>query len=483
MILLYYPVFSTYFSHDDFFHFKVSITDGSLKSFIGLFGFYPFDSRGIAFYRPIFREVLYGSFYSLFDLSSLPFRIFQFIIHFINIYLVFKLVQNVYRNKFVSFFSAFFFGICAANVASFYYLAGGIQIQGATMFVLLTLLLFKNHKILSFTAFLMAISSHEQAALTPILLSGFILIRMTNIKYKFSDSIKKILKLWPYFLVTILYLFINLKIIGYSSGETQYHLNFSLKTVLNSLAWYSGWALGLPETLIDFVNPGLKLNPSLLRYWGSYYRIIFPTFFTSVVLIISGAALLLIRSRKIFTNKYFWFFVLWFPAVLLPVLFLPQHKSTYYLYPALPAFWTIIGILFYETYKYIQDKHITSAKALLIMFIISLIALSSTSIVLGRTTYWAATRGKLAEKIIRAVKSKYPDLPNGSAIYFTNDPTYPYVAEDWKGSSKQASFALNGEDALQLVYKDPSLRIFYEDVGGIPKDFPKEKIKPIVAVY
>ena len=40
VIALYYPVFTTYFSHDDFFHFKVSMVDGGLENFFKLFGFY-----------------------------------------------------------------------------------------------------------------------------------------------------------------------------------------------------------------------------------------------------------------------------------------------------------------------------------------------------------------------------------------------------------------------------------------------------------
>jgi len=337
------------------------------------------------------------------------------------------------------------------------------------MFILLTLLLFDNYKILSFITFVAAIASHEQAALTPILLSGLILS-----KYKFRDAFKKILRLWPFFLVVATYVFLNIKIIGYSSSETQYHFIFNPKTTINTLAWYSNWALGAPETLIDFVNPGLKLNPSLMRYWGNYYKIIFPAILVSLVTISFCLLRLIATSREIFKDGRFWFFVIWFPLMLLPVLFLPQHKSTYYLYPSLPAFWTVIGIIL---------CHPKIRKFSFIILFISLLALSSTSAVLGRTTYWAATRGKLAEKIIDEVKNKYPSLPRGSGTYFANDPTYPFVSNDWKGSSQQAYLALDGEVALQLIYKDNSLRVFYEDTGGVPNNFPKNKVNFLVAPY
>lgn len=486
VIVLYYPVLFTYFSHDDFFHFKVSLTDGSLESFTKLFGFYPFEIRKIAFYRPIFRELLYNGFYFLFGLNQIPFRILQFAIHFINIYLVFNLIQQIYKNKVISFFSAFFFGICATNVSSFYYLAGGIQAQGATMFILLTLIFFINYlntknsiyKIFSFLTFLFGLASHEQASLIPILLTGIILI-----KFNFRDALKKMVNIWPYFLIVTIYVFLNIKIIGYSSTETQYKMVFNPKTTANTLMWYTNWALGAPEMLIDFVKPGFKLNPSLMHYWGNYFRIIFPTLIISVLITSFNFLNLFVNFKKIFEDKRFWFFLLWFPIGILPVLFLPQHKSTHYLYPSLPAFWAVMGVISYNSFQSIKKHHPHIAWPLFLVLFISLLTLSVTSAVLGRTNYWAATRGKLAEKIIKNVKSKYPTLPKGSGIYFTNDPTYPYVAEDWKGSSRQASFALNGEDGLQLVYKDQALRVFYEDTGGVPKDFPKDSIKPIVAIY
>src|SRR3972149_10821725 len=107
VVLLYFPSLTTYFSHDDFFHFKISMTDGSLGQFVNFFGFHPFNERLIAFYRPIFREVLYNTFYNLFGLNQLPFRLLSFAIHFINIYLVFNLMQLLFKKKFISYFASF----------------------------------------------------------------------------------------------------------------------------------------------------------------------------------------------------------------------------------------------------------------------------------------------------------------------------------------------------------------------------------------
>ena len=483
VIVLYCPALSTFFSHDDFFHFKVSLTDGSFGQFIKFFGFYPFEQRQIAFYRPLFREVLYNSFYYLFGLNQIPFRLLSFSIHFINIYLVFSFMQKLLNKKVISYFTSFFFGVTAANVAPFYYLAGGIQTQGATMLILLTLISFikylksKRSKYFSFTliTFILALASHEQSAIIPILLSGLVFLKLK------TNRLKKIIKLWPLFLTLAIYVYLNISVIGYSSTETQYQMIFNFKTTIQTLAWYGVCALGLPETFVDYLLPGFGLNPNLMRYWGNYYRIIFPMFFLAILVISILTLNLFLKSKKVFVNKNFLFFLIWFPLGILPVLFLPQHKSSHYLYPSLPAFWGTLGYIIFTGYQKLTNSHPNFSRFFLVSLLTSLALLSITSAILGRTTYWAATRGKIAGRLVQLVKSKYPSLPQGSAIYFTNDPNYPFISEDWGGTSKQAYFALNGEDALQLLYNDSSLRVYYEDLGGVPVNFPEEKIYTLIA--
>lgn len=484
VLILYHPVLTTYFSQDDFFHFKVSQTDGSLHEFINLLKFHPYEERGLAFYRPIFREVPYNIFYSIFGLNPLPFRILQFLLHFFNIFLVYILMQKIFRIQVLSFFVSFFFAVSAPNVAVFYYLAGGIEALGATMFALLSLIFFINYLqtaklrflLLVLATFLLALTSHELAAVLPILLAGSVFIFMPVKK-----ALGEVFKIIPFFMIVGLYLYLDVTKVGFSSSEQQYSLVFNLKTTLNSLAWYGGWALGLPEMLIDFVLPGFKLNPALMRWWGNYFIVILPTFFMAIIFVILAFLYLILRKAKIFKDKRFYFTAFWFPVCISPVIFLPLHKSSYYLLLALPGFWAALGFLTFQTYKDIKVKFPNLALLGVSVFIGSLILLSTTSALLGKETFWAAQRGRLAEKLISDIRAQYPNLPKGAAIYFTNDPTYPYVAEAWGSSSKQVSFVLNGKDALRLFYKDPTLEVFYEDLGGIPVNFASDKIYPIVA--
>ncbi len=479
VLLLYYPVLTTYYTQDHFLHFKVGLTDGSLKQFLNLFEFHTFEERGLAYYRPIFRDVLFHILYNSFGLNHIPYRILYFVIHFINISLVYIFIQKLFQKKQISFFVSFFFGISSANIGILYW---GIEILGATMFIISTLILFikflETHKnkflIFSLLTFLLALGSHEFGAIIPILLVGLILI------YLPSKSIPiNIFRLLPFFLIVIPYVFLDFTQTGYSSKDLQYSPVLNLKSTLNTLSWYTGWALGLPEMLVDFVLPGLKLNPNLIRYWGNYFLIIFPTFVISLAFLWILIIYLIVTVRNVLYTKKFLFLIFLFPLNLLPVLFFPFHKFTYYLSASLPAFWGTIGYILFNAYWHLKKKSPRLALMVIATFISSILLLNTTSILLGHSTYWAAQRGKIAEKIIKQVTSRYPTLPKGSVIYITNDPTYSYVAKDWGGSSKQASIILSGSDALQLIYKDPTLRVYYEDLEKLTTQ--DKNVYPLVA--
>lgn len=435
--------------------FKISLTNGSVGEFIKLLGIHPFTERGIAFYRPLFREVLHNVYFNLFGLNHIPFRILLMGVHFINISLVYFLIQKVFKKKSLTFFVSLFFGISSANVATLYYIPGGIESSGAMALAMLSFIFYlkflengkQKIRLLSFFLFALALASHEIIIAAPLIMAAY--------------KPKNLLKLWPFFALAAALLYIDIFKIGLSPAEEQYRAIFDPKKILHSFAWYAAWAFGLPEMLIDFVLPGLKINPNLMKYWGNYYTVVFFS---------AALSFLILCARLFFFKKESLFAAVWFIAAISPVILFPAHKSGHYLIFALPGFWLFIAPAVFNF-----PKKVT------FLLLILLFTLQVTSVKLGEKTHWAATRGKTALKLINEIKSKYPTLPKGAAIYFTNDPSYPYLTKEWGGTSKQASLILNGSDALQLLYKDPGLKVFYEDLGGLPKDFPPDKIYSLVA--
>lgn len=479
-LILFYPSFGVFFSQDDFFHFQLSLNASTWPELLGFFKFIPFEERGVAFYRPISREIFFNLYYSFFGLDSFWARIIQVIILIVNIFIASKIAFELTKNSKVSALTGLFIVTSSINVALLYYLAGGIQALVATLFSLTSILLFiksfiyksTSYYFLSFIFFLLAVCSHEISFITPILLALYLFV---NSKRNLTSLLSILKVVFPYISICLVIFSLEVVIIGFSPNEEQYQVTYSLKKILNSFVWYFLWAWGLPEMLIDFVGPGLKLNPSLLKYWGSFYQIIFISFALSISTFTYIIFSLFRKRRSLVLNKILLVSFAWYIVSTLPVILLPSHKSTYYLalgIPGLAIFISIILVSYYSNLKHKLPVYI---------FIISFLALNITSIKLSESTYWAASRGKVAKQIISEVTSMYPTLPKGAIVYFYNDPNYPFVAKDWGGTSKQANFILNNDDALQLYYHDPTLKVYYEDLKDLPSGIPNDQIFKIMA--
>lgn len=460
ILLFYWPVLSTYFAHDDFFHFNIARADGSLFGFLKFFEILPIEVRGYGFYRQLSRETLYYFFHLLFGLNAVPFRVFAIGLQIINSIFVYKFILLHFKNRKYALFTSMFFAISAANVGVLYYLAGGIQMQLLTLFAFISLFSFRQYilkrdiwmRMVAAVAFLAGLASHELAICIPILLAIYTWsISRKDIRSTLYFIATEMLIFW-YLLVA--YIYVQFVAIGLPQDQDHYSFNLSPKKFINTLSWYSAWSLGLPEMLIDFVPSGLKLDPRLMRFWGGYFSIIFPSFFATLGLLI----FFLFKSVKNLlkkADKRFIFLTLWFPASLGPMLFLPAHKQTYYLGFGLVGFWASIGYLVFVANK-------KTSKLLITIFIAVLLVLNATSIKLAEKTYPAINRGKLAQKLIADMKSQYPTLPKGATVYVKNDPDYPYIADEWGGTARQASFVLSNENAFQVLYDDPNLKVYYE---------------------
>ncbi len=464
VIVIYYPVLNIFFSQDDFFHFKVTLTDGSIGQLFNLLGFHPFQERLIAFYRPISRDLPYHIYYLIFGLNAYPFRVIQFLVLFLNIFLVYWFTKKVFKDKVTGLIASLIYAFGSVNISALYYIAGGIQTTLATTFIICSLGFFWDYlsegktlkRVLTFGFFLLAIGSHELAMVLPALLSI-----MVFYKYGLEKSFKIILKeLWLYFGVLGVYLFLDLKVIGFSPGEKQYQLVFSIKPLINSLVWYLVWLIGIPEMLIDFLNPGFKLNPNLMKFWSNYFFVIFSTFFLFVISIFFILFQVFKKAKEFIFSRKMVFVLGWIFLPILILIFLPFHKSTHYLIPSLPGYAILLALIIKEI---TNGKYSKVSKVVLGIMVLSGLILNIYTIKLSDSTYWAANRGRVAQKLINQIGDKYSSLPKGASLYIKNDPNYPFIAKEWGGSSKQAYFILNGSDALRLYYRDPSLNVYYED--------------------
>ncbi len=335
---IFYPSLFVFFTNDDFFFLKIS----NAKTVGEFFNFFNIlhgpDGWGV--YRPLATQTFYFISVRLFDLSPMPLHIISFLFFGGVVFLVHKLVKELTGNKEANI-AVFLYAVNATHFGHLYYLAV-FQELAMTFFVLHSVLFFvnylkkqslKNH-VFSLLFFVAALMSKETAVVAPFLL--ILVFWFLHIQGKSTLSFKKFIFFQiPYYLILALYLFMHFVSYGLAGGDS-YIWDFSVRRLINTLGWYGLWSFNLPESLIDFVGPGLHINPNLFVFWSKEITPIFVlSAFMAVILVYMfwGLRKKISYSRNVFA-------LLWFLVSLVPVAFLPLHKFTFYL--TLP----LIGVAF-----------------------------------------------------------------------------------------------------------------------------------------
>lgn len=433
---LYRFIFNLYFTQDDFFHLKMSLAS-NFTDFINFFSFKnPF---GYTFYRPISTQVYNFIMVSLFGYHPFHFHLVSFLFFIANCFLVFKIVNKIIQKENLAWLAAFLYGVNASNIGSLSYFSNFQEISMA-FFAFLTFWFYINKNQIFILIFILALLSKETSLVLPFIIMAYELL--------LGD--KKWQRFLPLFLILGIYGI--LKISAGLPDVSVYRPIFSLKKILNSLFWYFLWGLGLPEMLIDFIGPGLKFNPGLFLQFGKEMRVYFVDVFAFLGLFMFGLLKLQRKDRKTII-----FFFSWFIAGLIPVIFWPSHKYVYYLTLPLLGLTALLAIVLRNTSRFGYY-----------FGILLLIIISVTTINFSQKTYWVINRAKMSQKIIEDFQKDYPILPKGAVVYFVNDPDYPKI-QGFGNSSTQAYYALSGENAIQLLYNDQTIRVYYEDLEKPPE--------------
>lgn len=347
--VMFFPSLFKFFTNDDFFFLKIAHIS-SVKEFLIFFNLIK-DTAVIGVYRPLTLRIYYFLGSNVFNLNPLPLHIISFVVFFAIIFLVGKLAKLLTNSDSIALLSSFLYAVSVTHFGQLYYV-GAFQELLLTLVFLASVIYFILYEkdvgkersagklVLSFIFFMLSLMCKETAVVLPFcLILVHIYLKLAGMS---KVSVKKLIaNLIPYFVILGVYLFLHFRYFGLISGDS-YVWDFSLVRAVNTFIWYGLWSLNLPEMLIDFIGPGIHLNPNLLKYWSDEIVPIFVLFAIQVLIIISSIIAFVRADKK--TNKNKWllviFSVLWFTATLLPILFLPVHKFTYYL--TLP----LIGIVF-----------------------------------------------------------------------------------------------------------------------------------------
>ena len=451
-----------FFTNDDFFFLKISKVT-NLSGFINFFNIVH-GPEGFGMYRPLTTQVFYFLSNKFFNLSPIPLHIISFLFFFGIIYLVYKLIFELSKSNNIALISAFLYAVAASHFGQLYYLAA-FQELGMAFFVLLSCLMFiKNKNFLSFIFFVLALLSKETAVVTPVLITAIYLFQGFQ-KTKVTNFKKFIVFLSPFIVCLFAYFLIRLFSYGFTSGDT-YIWDFSIRKLINTLFWYLLWALNIPESLIDFIGPGLNVNPNLFTYWGSQIIPILVSFLVQGVLLVVVLVKALLEKNKKEIKERDWvstFCIFWFLIGILPVAFLPQHKFSFYL--TLP----LIGLTFRIAFLLVTSK---INKIFIWLFLLIWTLTSVLTLKFTVQTNWISQSEKVAEmahiyfdegQINLSGKNKQNLV--GKNIYLVDTPIDSTLP--WSPTSTLKTI-LSNKNFFEVFYPNLTAKINYSGLEKVP---------------
>ncbi len=472
-LLLIFPTVSSYFSQDDFHHLR-TIMD---KNFSDIPSFFVTWQEGQTFYRPLSREIFNLLMYKTFGLNPLPFHIVNVLQIILIAFLSYKLVIKILNRRDMAILTVFFYLITPIHSVELYYL-GSVQQLFATIFLISSLLFFISYLrvrhikdiILSVFLFLLALLSHPMAVMFVPMVLVVTLLERKSLRILLSKNM--LLMFAPFVFLGIFYTVFS-SLLNLPQQEV-YKPVYSVKTMVNTLQWYVLWAFGLPEMMVDFIGPGLHINPNLIKWYKDYLQITISAFGFLVISLI----LIILKFRNVILKEgHLLFFALGFVISVSTFLAFPEHKFIFYM--PFAAVWFAIGVS-YLLSKVLKERY---GKIWVLLIMTSFLIISWQTTGLNAKTHWAAKRAVAAKFLLENVKIHYPDVEKGTVFYFVNDPNYPNIAKDWGTSSKQAFYILSGPDSLKLLYKDSSINAYYEDARKLPKDIDRSKVVNLTAQF
>ena len=275
--------FLTYFFNDDFFFLKISRID-NIQKFVNFFS----PIRHVS-YKPVSQEIFYFLTH-LFNDNVYLAHLLIFLVYFIGLYYLYKIILNLTKNKSLSYLSTFFYAINFTHVFQLYYLA---TFQDVAIFTFLCLAFYnylKGNKLLSLIFFPLALLSKETAVLFVPFLILFKFIR--GKKTNWSSLIS-------YVALGLVFIFLYQYSLKYVTSLDNYRIIFNPRLVANNALWYLLWSFGAPNfTSLYFTS---ILKPPIPEFWKMLSN--FPEIKIYFLLLTSYWTFFIISSVYFFVKK------------------------------------------------------------------------------------------------------------------------------------------------------------------------------------
>ena len=332
-LITYLNSFANYFVWDD----EILIVgNGYIKSFSNLFKIFTVDIfhwiTNSNFYRPLFSLSLMFD-YRLWQLNPFGYHLTNLILHLLNTFLVFYLINFLSLNLKASLIGSLFYLVHPVHTQAVTYISGRADLL-AGFFILSALLLFarvnktkagsKNvFYFLSALFFIFGLLAKEIALVLPLLLILY--------DYCFGDKLKNFKKHIPFLSLACIYILLRNKFLPFQS-EGMLPLSLSTRII------------NFPKVIVFYLF--LLLSPGNLRIDRSFS--LSRPLDLSVIFCILLLIAILLWIVKYRYNKVLLFSSLWFFILLLPVtnIILPLNAvvADHWLYLPSIGFFIILAL-------------------------------------------------------------------------------------------------------------------------------------------
>ncbi len=456
-LILYLPSFNVFYTNDDFFLLKISQAN-NISEFMNFFNFTK-GPDGLGMYRPLTIQVFYFLAHSLFNLNPFPMHVVVFIVFTLLLYSIFLLSRKLFgylkvKNKDnPSLLVVFLYAMSATHFGHMYYLAT-FQEVAMTLFSVVCIYYYLNFLdnknitsiFLSFMMFVLALLSKENAVVIPGLLFSTYLFRQIAVKDKIV-LVNVVKQLAPFAILLSIYLYFHFFVYGLATGDS-YVWDFSIRKILNTLSWYLLWSFNIPEMFVDFVGPGLKINPNLMKYWADETTAIVLGFL--IIVLTMGIVFIKTKTSKQLLSLLL-FSGMGFVVSLVPVLFLPIHKFTFYL--TLPLVFITMNV----AYLLIERN-----KLLVYVFVVSWLFTSYNTLCLTNKTHWITRGQEIAQEVNKFITTNILEFEGKSLVFVDTQEDEPLP---WS-PTEIVKTALSNQNYFDVYFPKQFITITYSETSN-----------------
>lgn len=404
--VIFFQGFSDYLVADDW----VIIHQNMKLKFSDLFEHFSRTSFG--WYRPVFDIFIKGCSY-YFGYAGMGYHLTILFLYLLNLLLIGKISYVITSSSYISFISAFLFGIFSVHSEPMFWISASNEIISA-FFVLCGFycyLLYRNRVkriitySLSFIFILLALGTKETTFFFPIMIpiTDYLISKSINEDYTW----KKLIVFLPFLLVQFLYVVIRI------SASFPYEVSFtSLKITLVIFFYIFAIIFSMPD------NFGYL---SSVTFWLNKPYLPLIVILLSLFVMFGLLWFFIKYNSKNYFSKYLLFVkisITWIVIAILPVLPLAAGRTAYLI--SIGYAWVLSLFIFsiMQSIKYSSRK----IKIYFVALFFLLITINIFSIQY-RAYYWRLA-GSTVNNVINQIRDNVKDIPLREEIYIFNLPDH-----------------------------------------------------------